>query len=118
MGHPGPAARICRAVTGSRRCHGLRDPLLPSVSAHRAPVAPRRRAPHAARMDRPPEGSLLPILVTGAAGSVGAVGRTVVEILRQRDLPVRAMVRRDDERAEALRATGAEVVVGDLTRAG
>jgi NAD(P)H dehydrogenase (quinone) len=69
-------------------------------------------------MDRPPEGSLLPILVTGAAGRVGAVGRTVVEILRQRDLPVRAMVRRDDERTEALRATGAEVVVGDLTRAG
>ncbi|MER6541311.1 NAD(P)H-binding protein [Streptomyces sp. NPDC001250] len=69
-------------------------------------------------MDRTPKGSVLPLLVTGAAGSVGAVGRTVVEILRQRDLPVRAMVRRDDERAEALRATGAEVVVGDLTRAG
>jgi uncharacterized protein YbjT (DUF2867 family) len=57
-----------------------------------------------------------PILVTGAAGRVGAVGRSVVEDLRRRDLPVRAMVRRDDERAEALRATGAEVVVGDLTR--
>ncbi|MFE7531730.1 NAD(P)H-binding protein [Kitasatospora sp. NPDC057542] len=55
------------------------------------------------------------ILVTGAAGRVGAVGRSVVEDLRQRGLPVRAMVRRDDERAEALRATGAEVVVGDLT---
>ena len=58
-----------------------------------------------------------PILVTGAAGSVGAVGRTVVELLRGRGLPVRAMVRREDERAEALRATGAEVVVGDLTQA-
>jgi len=58
-----------------------------------------------------------PILVTGAAGSIGGVGRTVVELLRQRDLPVRALVRRDDARAEALRATGAEVVVGDLTRA-
>src|SRR4051812_44571355 len=58
-----------------------------------------------------------PILVTGAAGSVGGVGRTVVELLRQRDLPVRALVRRDDARAEALRATAAEVVVGDLTRA-
>ncbi|MFB7213228.1 NAD(P)H-binding protein [Streptomyces sp. NPDC056255] len=56
--------------------------------------------------------------MTGAAGSVGAVGRSVVEGLRQRGLPVRAMVRRDDERAQALRATGAEVVVGDLTRAG
>jgi uncharacterized protein YbjT (DUF2867 family) len=30
-----------------------------------------------------------PILVTGAAGSVGAVGRTVVELLRGRGLPVR-----------------------------
>ncbi|MFE2187458.1 NAD(P)H-binding protein [Streptomyces sp. NPDC059455] len=58
-----------------------------------------------------------PILVTGAAGSTGAVGRTVVEELRRRELPVRAMVHREDERAEALRATGAEVVAGDLTRA-
>jgi len=59
-----------------------------------------------------------PILVTGAAGRVGAVGRMIVEMLRQRDLPVRALVHREDERAEALRALGAEVVVGDLTRAG
>src|SRR5512132_229682 len=58
-----------------------------------------------------------PILVTGAAGSVGAVGRTVVEFLRRHNLPVRAIVRRHDERAEALSATGAEVVVGDLSRA-
>ena len=57
-----------------------------------------------------------PILVTGAAGSVGGVGRTVVELLRQRDLPVRALVRREDARAEALRSTGAEVVFGDLTQ--
>jgi NAD(P)H dehydrogenase (quinone) len=56
-----------------------------------------------------------PILVTGAAGNVGGVGRTVVELLRQRGLPVRALVRRVDERAARLRATGAEVVVGDLT---
>ncbi|MFI9440110.1 NAD(P)H-binding protein [Streptomyces avermitilis] len=65
-----------------------------------------------------PGAGVPPVLVTGAAGSVGAVGRSVVEGLRQRDLPVRAMVRRDDERAQALRATGAEVVIGDLTRAG
>jgi NAD(P)H dehydrogenase (quinone) len=57
------------------------------------------------------------ILVTGAAGHVGGVGRMVVEKLRQRDLPVRALVRREDERADALRALGAEVVTGDLTRA-
>jgi uncharacterized protein YbjT (DUF2867 family) len=41
-----------------------------------------------------------------------------VEALRRRDLPVRALVRRDDARTDALRAVGAEVVVGDLTRAG
>src|SRR5262249_17900734 len=58
-----------------------------------------------------------PILVTGAAGRVGGVGRMVVEALRRRDLPVRALVRREDERADALRALGAEIVVGDLTRA-
>jgi len=58
-----------------------------------------------------------PILVTGAAGRVSGVGRMVVEALRRRDMPVRALVRREDERADALRALGAEVVVGDLTRA-
>ncbi len=57
-----------------------------------------------------------PILVTGAAGSVGAVGRHIVERLRRRGLPVRAMVHREDQRADALRATGAEIVIGDLTR--
>ncbi len=57
-----------------------------------------------------------PILVTGAAGRVGAVGRTIVDLLRQRGLPVRALVHREDQRADALRATGAEVVAGDLTR--
>ena len=54
------------------------------------------------------------ILVTGAAGQLGAVGRTVTGLLLDRGLPVRAMVRRDDDRAAALRAAGAEVVVGDL----
>jgi len=61
--------------------------------------------------------SNIPILVTGAAGGVGGVGGTIVEMLRQRGLPVRALVHRQDERSEALRAIGAEVVVGDLTRA-
>jgi len=56
-----------------------------------------------------------PILVTGAAGNVGAVGRNVVQLLRERGLPVRALVHRLDERAEALTAMGAEVVVADLT---
>src|SRR5258708_31779783 len=55
-----------------------------------------------------------PILVTGAAGRVGAVGRTVTELLLQQSKMVRAMVRKEDERAQALRDMGAEVVVGDL----
>ncbi|MGY4923809.1 NAD(P)H-binding protein [Streptomyces sp. 900105755] len=67
-------------------------------------------------MDYSAEAGVRPILVTGAAGSVGAVGRTVVQGLRRRGLEVRALVHRDDDRAQALRATGAEVVVGDLTR--
>src|SRR5262252_2564876 len=55
-----------------------------------------------------------PILVTGAAGRVGAVGRTVTELLLKQGKAVRAMVRSEDERAQALRDMGAEVVVGDL----
>ncbi|MFF7655266.1 NmrA family NAD(P)-binding protein [Streptomyces sp. NPDC007983] len=47
---------------------------------------------------------------------VGGVGRGVLDQLRAWDVPVRAMVRRDDDRAAELRALGAEVVVGDLTR--
>jgi NAD(P)H dehydrogenase (quinone) len=54
------------------------------------------------------------ILVTGAAGQLGAVGRTVTGLLLDRGLPVRAMVRREDDRATGLRTAGAEVVVGDL----
>jgi uncharacterized protein YbjT (DUF2867 family) len=54
------------------------------------------------------------ILVTGAAGQLGAVGRTVTGLLLERGLPVRALVRREDDRAAALRAAGAEVVIGDL----
>src|SRR5215471_4075099 len=54
------------------------------------------------------------ILVTGAAGQLGAVGRTVTSLLLDRGLPVRAMVHREDERSATLRAAGAEVVVGDL----
>jgi uncharacterized protein YbjT (DUF2867 family) len=56
----------------------------------------------------------VPILVTGAAGRIGSVGRLVTELLRARGFRVRAQVRMDDERAAGLRALGAEVVVGDL----
>jgi uncharacterized protein YbjT (DUF2867 family) len=55
-----------------------------------------------------------PILVTGAAGRVGAIGRTLTQLLIAQGHSVRAMVRKEDERAEALRAMGAEVVVGNL----
>ncbi|CDO89320.1 hydroxylase [Mycobacterium triplex] len=54
-------------------------------------------------------------LITGAGGGIGGVSRLVVDELRSRGEQVRAMVHRDDERADSLRAVGAEVVVGDLT---
>ena len=53
-----------------------------------------------------------PILVTGAAGDVGG---KVTEILLGQGRKVRALVRSDDDRAEALRQMGAEVMQGDLT---
>ena len=56
-----------------------------------------------------------PILVTGAAGAVGAIGRNLTAILLAKGHKVRALVRREDERAGALRRLGAEVVQGDLT---
>jgi len=55
-----------------------------------------------------------PILVTGAAGRTGGVGRTVTELLLKQGKTVRAMVRIEDTRAQALRDLGAEVVIGDL----
>lgn len=58
----------------------------------------------------------LPILVTGAAGRTGAVGKLLVERLRAQGAPVRAAVRQRDDRSAALEAMGAEVVVADLSR--
>jgi uncharacterized protein YbjT (DUF2867 family) len=52
------------------------------------------------------------VLIPGAGG----VGRAVFEQLRAQDVPVRFMVRRQDERAAELKGLGAEVVIGDLTR--
>ncbi|CAG9249374.1 SDR family NAD(P)-dependent oxidoreductase [Paraburkholderia caribensis] len=52
-----------------------------------------------------------PILVTGAAGRIG---RTLAQLLLAKGHAVRAMVRRDDDRAKSLRETGVEVIVGDL----
>ncbi|MFY9643510.1 MAG: NAD(P)H-binding protein [Rhodomicrobium sp.] len=56
-----------------------------------------------------------PILVTGAAGDLGAIGRNLTALLLRNGHKVRALIRREDERAEALRRLGAEVVQGDLT---
>jgi uncharacterized protein YbjT (DUF2867 family) len=55
-----------------------------------------------------------PILVTGAGGRVGGVGRVIAQLLLNQGKAVRAMVRREDERSQGLREMGAEVVVGDL----
>lgn len=56
-----------------------------------------------------------PILVTGAAGDIGAIGRNLTAMLLANGHKVRALVRREDERSEGLRRLGAEVVQGDLT---
>lgn len=57
-----------------------------------------------------------PILITGAGGEVGSISRMTIKMLQENEYPVRAFVRRDDERAEALRKVGAEVFVGDLLK--
>jgi uncharacterized protein YbjT (DUF2867 family) len=50
-------------------------------------------------------------LVTAATGETG---RYTVQRLREKGHAVRALVHKEDERSEALRGIGAEVVVGDL----
>jgi NAD(P)H dehydrogenase (quinone) len=50
-------------------------------------------------------------LVTGATGETG---RYTIQRLLEKGHAVRALVHKEDERSEALRGTGAEVVVGDL----
>src|SRR4029453_14022278 len=55
-----------------------------------------------------------PILVTGAAGRVGGVGRTIALRLLDQGKAVRAMVRNEDARSQSLRDLGAEIVGGDL----
>jgi uncharacterized protein YbjT (DUF2867 family) len=55
------------------------------------------------------------VLVTGASGGQqGKTGRHVAEMLLARGVPVRAFVHTLDERADALRALGAEVLAGDF----
>lgn len=52
------------------------------------------------------------ILVTGASGSIGS---HAVTRLLELGAPVRAMVRREDDRSRALAALGAEIVAGDIS---
>jgi uncharacterized protein YbjT (DUF2867 family) len=52
------------------------------------------------------------VLLTGAGG----VSRLVLERLCAQNVAVRVLVRRDNDRAAEVRALGAEVVTGDLTR--
>ncbi len=52
-----------------------------------------------------------PVLLTGATGATGGYA---VDALKAFDVPIRAMVRKDDERAARLRQRGVEVVLGDL----
>jgi uncharacterized protein YbjT (DUF2867 family) len=51
------------------------------------------------------------ILVTGATGETG---RYTTELLIKKGFSVRALVHKVDERSEKLKATGAEIVIGDL----
>jgi len=50
-------------------------------------------------------------LVTGATGDTG---RPTVQLLREKGYRVRALVRKEDQRAQNLRDLGAEVMVGDM----
>src|SRR5436190_12623727 len=58
--------------------------------------------------------SLPKILVTGATGNTGAV--VTSELLRA-GYPVRAMVRREDDRSARLKTQGAEIAVADMSDA-
>jgi NAD(P)H dehydrogenase (quinone) len=53
-------------------------------------------------------------LVVGAGGSHGATGNHAARQLLAKGLPVRALVHHDDDRAAALKALGAQIVVGDV----
>ena len=53
----------------------------------------------------------VPILIGGAAGATGSVA---TKLLLQMGFPVRAIVSGNAERAQSLRALGAEVFVADL----
>ena len=70
------------------------------------PQEPRRKTTVSDETGRKPR-----VLVTSAAGRTATPA--VLELLKK-GFPVRAFVRREDARSEALRKAGAEVVVGNL----
>jgi NAD(P)H dehydrogenase (quinone) len=53
-------------------------------------------------------------LIVGAGGSHGATGNHAARQLLANGLPVRAFVHHDDDRSAALKALGAQIVVGDV----
>src|SRR5262245_54374549 len=48
------------------------------------------------------------------AGATGATGNVATKLLLEKAFPVRAFVHKDDERAQKLKALGAETFVGEL----
>ena len=60
------------------------------------------------------ESSSTVYLIVGAGGSHGATGNHTARALLAKGLPVRAFVHHDDDRAAALKALGAQIVVGDV----
>ena len=58
--------------------------------------------------------SAAPIFVVGATGRHGGTGGVVARSLLARQIPLRSLARRPDERTDELRARGAEIVQGDL----
>jgi len=60
------------------------------------------------------ESSSTEFLIVGAGGSHGATGNHVARQLLAKGLPVRAFVHHDNDRSAALKALGAQIVVGDV----
>ncbi|MGW3827477.1 NAD(P)H-binding protein [Streptomyces sp. NPDC005071] len=97
--------------TGPRRSAGQRQPADARCGCTAPLITPQLGYPITHQGRQLTAASNL-VLIPGASG----VCRTVFEQLRAQDVPVRFMVRTEDERAAELRRLGAEVVIGDLNR--
>src|SRR5207244_2823567 len=95
---PGASATECGPVAGG--AVGLAGEMKagPALRVSGFAARPNREAfgPAAATVGGAVMSIGLPRLVTGAAGRVGGVGGAMMETLRQRDVPARALVRRND----------------------